>query len=197
MTENRRIYGLLLAGGESRRMGQDKALLKHGGRSQLEFAYDVLDSVTERCFLSTRREQGGEPVRRRFPRIVDRDEAAGPVAGILSAMHAYPDVDWLVLACDLPNIDVATLEHLCQRRDDDKPFTAYRSSRDGLPEPLCAIYRAGSDALIRAHVADGLLCPRKMLIRSDTRLVELPHPAALDNINTPDDLAGSVLEAAS
>ncbi len=197
MTDGKPIYGLLLTGGESRRMGIDKALLQHGGQSQLEFAYGVLDAVTERCFISTRREQQDDPLRGRFPQIVDRDEGAGPVAGILSAMHEVPGVDWLVLACDLPNIDVATLEHLCARRADDRPFTAYRSSRDGLPEPLCAIYRSGSDALIRAFVADGLLCPRKMLIRSDTALVELPDPAALDNINTPDDLDSSVLEAAS
>lgn len=191
------LNGLVLAGGRSRRMGNDKAHLRHGDDTQLAFAVRLLEACVPRVFVSTRAEQADDPERARFALIVDRYDDLGPLAGILSAMDSDPQAAWLVLACDLPNIDVATLEHLCARRADDKPFTAYRSSRDGLPEPLCAIYRSGSDALIRAFVADGLLCPRKMLIRSDTALVELPDPAALDNINTPDDLDSSVLEAAS
>ena len=95
----------------------------------------------------------------------------------------------------LPNLDRRTLEYLLDHRAADKPFTAYRSSHDGLPEPLCAIYRAGSDVAIRAFVDEGLVCPRKMLIRSDTELLDQPNPAALDNVNTPDDLAASVLQA--
>ena len=46
-------------------------------------------------------------------------------------------------------------------------------------------------------VLAGLHCPRKMLIRSDTLLLQQADPNALDNINTPDDLCVSVLEAAS
>ena len=76
-------------------------------------------------------------------------------------------------------------------------FTAYRSNHDGLPEPLCAIYASGSDKHIREFVADGMFCPRKMLINSNTKLLEQPNPVALDNVNTPDDLAASVLEAVS
>ncbi len=189
------VYGLLLAGGKSRRMGQDKALLRHAGRSQLAFAFALLEEVTERQFVSARRDQAADAERSRFPQIVDRDEDIGPVAGILAAMCEHPRVDWLVVACDLPNLDRETLEFLLARRSTQAPFTAYRSSHDGLPEPLCAVYRCGSDALIRAFVDDGLVCPRKMMIESATHLIEQPDPRALDNVNTPADLAGSVLEA--
>ena len=125
----------------------------------------------------------------------DRFEGIGPVAGILSAMAEHPGADWLVVACDLPNIDEATLTHLLENRSETRPFTAYQSSHDGLPEPLCALYRAGSDELVRAFVDDGIVCPRKILIRSDTHLLEQPDPAALDNVNTPEDLDVSLLEA--
>ena len=79
----------------------------------------------------------------------------------------------------------------------DKPFVAYESSHDGLPEPLCAVYRAGSDEIVRGFVRDSATCPRKMLIRSDTLLLKQPNPRALDNVNTPDDLASSILEVRS
>ena len=188
------LYGLVLAGGESRRMGRDKALLDRQGRSQLEYLYSLVDGFAERTFVSARASQAAEAQRSRFPQIVDCYEGMGPVAGILSAMEKYPGADWLIVACDLPNVDADTLGHLLANRSALQPFTAYRSSHDGLPEPLCAVYAAGSDAIVREFVADGVHCPRKIMIRSDTCLLEQPDPRALDNVNTPDDLESSILE---
>jgi molybdopterin-guanine dinucleotide biosynthesis protein A len=121
----------------------------------------------------------------------------GPLAGILSAMDEHPEVDWLVVACDLPNIGAETIRHLLAKRSGEHAFSAYVSSHDGLPEPLCAIYRSESAETIRAFADEGIHCPRKILIRSDTFLIEQLDPASLDNVNTPDDLADSVLEVAS
>lgn len=194
---NNPVYGLVLAGGESRRMGNDKALLVRGGQTQLAHVAGLLEKATDQVFVSTRSDQQSEPERQRFSQIVDRYDNIGPVAGILSAMDEYPQADWLVVACDLPNIDVPTLEFLLEHRSLTQPFTAFRSSHDDLPEPLCALYRSGSDEIIRTFVDDGIVCPRKILIRSDTRLLEQPDPTALDNINTPDDLESSVLEVVS
>ena len=191
------IYGLVLAGGESRRMGRDKALLVRDGHSQLAHIAALLESITEQVYVSSRQEQQDDPERSRFENIVDRYEGIGPIAGILSAMDTHPNADWLVVACDLPNIDEPTLSFLIEKAKQKQPFTAFKSNYDGLPEPLCALYRCGSDAIIRRFVEDGIVCPRKILMRSDTLLLEQPNPVALDNINTPDDLAGSVLEAAS
>ncbi len=194
---NEALYGLVLAGGRSRRMGRDKALLEHGEQSQLAWVAGLLGAVTARVFVSTRADQRDEPERRRFAQIVDRYDGIGPVAGILTALEAHPSVSWLVVACDLPNVDRITLDYLIEHSSNSQPFTAYKSSHDGLPEPLCAVYRAGSEAIIRRFVSEGLVCPRKMLIRSDTRLLDQPNPAALDNVNSPADLASSILEAAS
>ena len=190
------LNGLVLAGGRSRRMGQDKALLLRDGQSQLSYVADLLGEVTDQVYVSARPDQQDDPERARYATIVDRYDDIGPVAGILSAMDTQPETDWLVVACDLPNIDRHTLQFLISHRSVRQPFTAYRSSHDGLPEPLCAIYRAGSSDIIRKFVDDGVVCPRKILINSDTCLLDQPNPSALDNVNTPDDLAASVLETA-
>lgn len=192
----RPLFGLVLAGGESRRMGRDKATLRRAGQTQLAYAMQLLDGVTERAFVSARPGQD-DAERNRYEQIVDRYDGLGPIAGILTAMETFPDVDWLVIACDLPNVDAATLSHLLANRLHDSPFTAYISSHDGLPEPLCAIYAAPAAEIVRQFVADGVHCPRKVLIRSETRLLELPDARALDNVNTPEDLRRSVLEEAS
>ena len=186
--EARPLYGLVLAGGRSRRMGRDKALLEVDGRTQLERAMAALADVTERQFVSTRKDQGDDSERGRYDQVVDRYEDLGPIAGILSALETYPAADWLIVACDLPNLDAETLRYLVANRDPNATFTAFESSHDGLPEPLCAIYPAESVATVRQFVDDGIVCPRKMLIRSDTALLVQPNPRALDNVNTPDDL---------
>ncbi len=191
------LYGLVLAGGESRRMGQDKALLVRDGMSQLEYVVSQLTAVTQKVFVSTRAGQQQEPERSRYEQIVDRYEDMGPIAGIMSAMDEFPSVDWLVVACDLPNIDVSTLRYLLENHSGNKLFTAFRSSHDDLPEPLCAVYASNSRVLIDNFIAEGITCPRKILIRADSCLLSQPVPTALDNINTPDDLRRSVLEAVS
>lgn len=178
-------------------MGRDKATLMHGGESQLAFVVRLLEDHVERVFVSTRADQADDGERGRFEQIVDTYDNMGPIAGILSAMDRYPRADWLVLACDLPNIDGVTISHLLEHRSDVQPFSAYKSSHDGLPEPLCAIYASGSAEILRQFVAEGIHCPRKMLIRSDSHLLEQPHPRALDNVNTPEDLRRSVLRAGS
>jgi molybdopterin-guanine dinucleotide biosynthesis protein A len=192
---NKRLFGLVLAGGKSRRMGQDKALLDHLGKSQLAFSVDLLSEFVDKVYVSTRPDQTDESERRRYDQIVDRYDNLGPVAGILSALREHPDVDWLVVACDLPNIDAATIRYLLAESDDQQPFVAYASSVDGLPEPLCAIYRATCADIIQGFVDEGLYCPRKMLIRSHAHLLTQPNPRALDNVNTPDDLQKSSLRA--
>ena len=183
------VYGLVLAGGRSTRMGRDKAALQYAGRSQLERAFALLTPLVGRCYVSVRDDQREDALRARFPQVVDVSPGiSGPAAGIRSALHAHPAAAWLVLACDLPFLDAATLQHLIARRDPARLATAYRSSHDGLPEPLCAIYEPAAAAALQTFLAGGRNCPRKFLIQSDTLLLDQPRPEALDNVNTPAEL---------
>lgn len=181
------LFGLVLAGGRSTRMQRDKAALEYAGRSQLERAVELLTPLVERVFVSVRPDQTADPLRARFAQIVDSGEAEGPIAGIIAAQSRHPEAAWLVLACDLPLLDRETLAHLLRSRRPERQATAYRSSHDGLPEPLCAIYEPSSREAIRAYVAGGRDCPRKFLINADTTLLAQPEPEALHNVNTPNE----------
>jgi molybdopterin-guanine dinucleotide biosynthesis protein A len=187
------LYGLVLAGGRSSRMGRDKAALTYGGETpQLVRAMAVIAPHVVRAFVSVRAEQANDPLRARYPQIVDTLHDIGPIAGLLAAQAAHPQVAWLVLACDLPLLDERTLTHLLRSRDPRRTATAYRSSHDGLPEPLCAIYEPASAAQLGAHLAGGFICPRKFLKQADTLLIDEPDPRALDNINTPADYGSAM-----
>jgi molybdopterin-guanine dinucleotide biosynthesis protein A len=188
----RLLYGLILAGGRSSRMQRDKAALAYHGRSQLERAVSLLEPHVGRVFVSVRPDQTGDPVRAKFEQIIDTHANLGPIAGILAAQAKYPRAAWLVLACDLPFLDESTLAHLIFARQPQRLATAYRSSHDGLPEPLCAIYEPASREPLLAHIADGKNCPRKFLINSDTQLIDEPNPNALDNVNTPEEYGSAV-----
>jgi molybdopterin-guanine dinucleotide biosynthesis protein A len=185
------LYGLVLTGGRSRRMQRDKANLEYAGKSQLARAMELLTPLVARCFVSVRADQLDDPARAAYDTIADVKPNLGPIGGIHAALHAYPDRGWLILACDLPFLNRATLQHLIAHRASARVASAYRSSYDGLPEPLCAIFEPRSLKIIEEALAQGQQCPRALLSRSDVELLDLPDPRALDNVNTGEEYAAA------
>lgn len=180
------LYGLILAGGYSKRMGQDKALIDFHGKPQVSFCFDLVSRFCKQVFVSVRADQ------RYFhlPLLNDLEKFAnqGPLGGILSAMENYPDVSWLVLACDLPLVEENTLRFLIAHRETSKIATAFKSAGDQLPEPLCAVWESHAFNELSASFSKGMRCPRKILINSDAHLLNLPDDRWLRNFNSPADL---------
>jgi molybdenum cofactor guanylyltransferase len=183
------VHGLILAGGSSSRMQRDKAALQYGGMSQLDRAFELAARHVPQVFVSVRPSQVADPARARRPMIVDSIAGEGPIVGIRSALAANPQVAWLVLACDLPFLSDAALGQLLRERDPAAVATAFRSTHDGLPEPLCAIWEPAAAAALAAYQAEGGRCPRKFLIRRAVPLLEPKDRRALDNVNTPEEYA--------
>ena len=185
------LYGLLLAGGRSKRMQRDKAGIEYAGQPQLLRAMQLLEPLVARAFVSVRADQLHDPQRAAFECIVDELADSGPIGGIHAALRAHPQAAWLVLACDLPFLDAATLQQLIAARDPQRVATAFRSSHDGKPEPLCAIYEPRAAAAIDAWLAGGQQCPRGMLAHADVALLTLRAPQALDNVNSAAEYAAA------
>ena len=192
MSSSTPVYGLILAGGTSSRMQRDKARLVYRGQTQLDRAYALAGRHVSPVFVSVRPDQAQEPARAQKPLIVDEVPGGGPIVGIRSAFARFPDVAWLVLACDLPFVSDATLAQLLRERDPGALATAYRSSHDSLPEPLCAIWEPSAAAGLAAAQAAGHACPRKFLIRGKAKLIDPIDIRALDNVNTPEELVRSL-----
>jgi len=192
MSADAPLFGLVLAGGASTRMQRDKAAIEYHGQSQLQWTFQLVSHVCAATFVSVRPDQREEPTRAGFPQIVDRQPGIGPIAGISAAMQAHPKAAWLVIACDLPFLNEDTLRYLVANRDVRKLATAYRSSHDGLPEPLCAVWEPLAREPLLAYVAAGKQCPRKFLINADATLLDLPDARALDNVNTTDEYRSTV-----
>ena len=181
------LQGLVLAGGHSRRMARDKAALEYAGRSQLERAMTLLAPLVSKSFVSVRSDQLADPQRAAYSCIVDLQPDLGPISGIHAALHADPECAWLVLACDLPFLDSATLQHLIAERAPEKLATAFQSDFDGKPEPVCAIYEPAARVAVHAWIASGQRCPRALLAQSAVKLLQPRSGGVLANINTSDE----------
>lgn len=196
MTSSVNIYGLVLSGGKSTRMGEDKGLIGYHGLPQREHLYNLLDQVCDRTFLSIREDQKDE-INDNFETVVDNDAYRGPYNGLLSAYKEYPQVAWLVLACDLPLMDQGALLELIAARDSTKIATAFADEENPLPEPLCALWEPrGLEESIAYLGAGNGTCPRKFLINNDVRLVFPKRKEVLLNANSKKEYQEAVSKLA-
>ncbi|WP_411030780.1 NTP transferase domain-containing protein [Spongiimicrobium sp. 3-5] len=188
-----KIYGLVLSGGKSTRMGTDKGAIMYHGIPQREHLYKLLAQVCDKTFLSIREDQQGE-LPKDMEYIVDRNEYKGPYNGLLSAHKQHPHVAWLVLACDLPLMDENALAQLLRARDNSKLATAFALRADPLPEPLCAIWEAKGLQRSIDYLKEGVgTCPRKFLINSDIALVYPDREEVLLNANSESEYKEALL----
>ena len=180
------LRGLALAGGMSKRMGSDKALMAYHGEPQVLHVFRLLQDCTEDAWVSCR--EGQLPFE--VPQLHDRKVGRGPMEGMLRAFERSPNSAWLVVACDLPLLTPQVLSHLVTHRNPKKLATAYRAKGNGLPEPLCAIYEPEMADVLREWAEAERRCPRKILItlEDQVELLDLPDADALDNANAPEDL---------
>ena len=189
------LYGLVLAGGRSRRMGRDKtALAYHGDTPHARYTADLLARVCEQVFVSCRAEQaddrGEDPSLasiRELPRIADAFPYGGPLNGILSALQAHPGAAFLVAACDLPFLSAYALAQLARERNPSLPATAFWNAEREALEPLCAIYEPGFAEAAEASIKLGLTCPTKILDALDVEILRPSGSGFLENANRPED----------
>ncbi|WP_306643797.1 NTP transferase domain-containing protein [Sanyastnella coralliicola] len=179
------LFGLVLAGGKSQRMGQDKTLLNLHGKPQFAHMTDLISASAESVFLSKRSDQQFETS---YPTIEDSFLDLGPYGAMLSAFRKHPNQAWLVVAADLPMVDQAFIQELIEHRDPSRLATAFLNPATGFPDPLCTIWEPRAYEQLLYWLSQGYSCPRKVLINNDIQLVESARADKLFNLNTPEDL---------
>ncbi|MBB4079165.1 molybdopterin-guanine dinucleotide biosynthesis protein A [Lewinella aquimaris] len=181
-----RLRALILAGGRSERMGEDKSkLVYRDGNTEVERLAKVCADLGVAASVSVREAEDGD--RFPIPVVTDRFLGLGPAGAICSAFLIDPDAAWLVLACDLPLLEAPTLRQLISARRPDHVATAVRGPGREWPEPLVAIYEPRAYPRLLQFLALGYSCPRKLLINSNTAIVDLEDLEPLTNANTPEE----------
>jgi molybdenum cofactor guanylyltransferase len=184
------VNGLLLAGGESRRMGEPKWAIKYqDGPTQLDQAVGLLSAVCREVYVSCRADQKLASAISGIREIHDLPGITGPMSGVLAAMQQNPASAWLVLACDMPAMTLDTLRQLIESRDPDKEATVFLvAGSHKMPEPLCAIYEPAIQVRLRRMSARGEYSLRHALESGDVARVVPEDSRSLTNVNSPEEM---------
>jgi molybdenum cofactor guanylyltransferase len=184
------VCAVILAGGQSSRMGFNKALLDFGGKPLIHVLVERILPVTNHILISSNDDSSYRFLN--IPVVPDQYRGHGPLSGLHAAMHRDICDLYIVLACDLPNLQAAFLNNLIAF---SKGFdAAIPRTGDGLAHPLCAVYRR----TCLPSIEKALLCSTNKVIKVflNTPLsIRWVTPAEgrfedanLANINTPEDL---------
>lgn len=183
---------LLLAGGESRRMGRPKALLPVQGRTLIEWVAARLEPDFQELLVAARTEDQLPPaLRGRF--LADRRPGTGPLAGIEAGLRAASHGTVVVVACDMPHVSSELARRLVAAA---AGHDAAVPRVGGRPEPACAAYRQGALAAISAALDRGQRRAADVLAGIDVNWLEDVDAAAMASLNTPADF-GAFLAAIS
>lgn len=189
----------ILAGGESRRMGRDKATLvleNAGGITLLErVARAAIGAAPDEALLvvGRARPEGWTLPGVRF--VEDETPGEGPLGGLATALRHAPGEDVLLVACDMPGMTVDALrwlrDHAAARRPLEDGLAVVNGAR---VEPLFSVYTAACRAPVERRLAAGR---RSMMgLIEEGRFVRVDAPpeiaAALVNVNTPEEWAATV-----
>ena len=196
MINKTNILGLVLCGGQSTRMGKDKGMLKKGDRTWAEIAREKLLALKIPAVVSVNDDQVDEyeKVFSISDLVIDEEfEVGGPLLGLLSAHHRFPDKDIFVLACDIVEMKTEVMEHLVDRYA--APATVFKN--EYFAEPLCGIYSHEALAIVLEALQNYELRSHSMmnilkLISANTIEIDKSWYQLFNNFNTPIEVKGII-----
>ncbi|MDX8376796.1 MAG: molybdenum cofactor guanylyltransferase [Mariprofundales bacterium] len=154
----------MLAGGDSRRMGEDKARVKLAGEPLLNRAIQSVQPLFEHLLISVRKPRDNLL----FPQLCDRGEGS-PMMGIATALENV-NTPWVfVMACDMPFISARMIHTLSDYRASQQVVVAVVGD---VMQPLAAFYAKSSLPLMRKHIESGDYRLKRMIDCVDATLID-------------------------
>lgn len=178
--------GAVLCGGDSRRMGRDKALVTIDGVAMAELVAAALTAGGCHDVILIGGDEAGLRAATGRAWVADRWPGEGPLGGLLTALSAANGRDVVVAACDLPDLDADAVRSLIAASALAEPDVAAVVAVTEHPH-LVGWWRTSAESAVRALYDDGERGIRRALRR--LRVVEVPVGVdVVRNVNTPEDL---------
>ena len=183
------ITGIVLAGGMSSRMGQDKSLMEFNGMPLIQHAVDTLKTICHQVVISSNRHAYEFTGCEVWP---DELEIQAPVTGIYTCIRRSATGRNIILSCDMPLVDSRLFEYLIKQ---DAGFDAIIPVHERGIEPLCGVYNKTAVPVLAANIAENQFSLQQFIREANSSLVEIGP--ALDfyrdnlfaNVNTPGDFS--------
>lgn len=188
MKSNFNISGIILAGGESRRMGKDKSKILFKGKPLIEYPIDLFRNYCDDIIISGDTNKYSDYC---FLKVPDEVERNGPLSGIYSCIKASKTVMNIVTTCDMPFLSNELIEYVIDNSDGADLIIPYHHTHY---EPLCAIYTKELIPVIENLFAKKDYSPLSLIPIANTRKLVLDeslgfyHKKLFTNINTVEDL---------
>ena len=189
-TTQRPLTGIILAGGESSRMGSDKGWMTFRGKPLVWHALDLLVPICDDILVSAndaRYETLG------FPVVKDEVTGAGPLGGLCASLKRSSSHGNLVVPCDTPFLTRELIDYLLSTVRGQQAVIPVHP--DGRAEPLCGYYSKEILPLMEKNLQAGKYKLIDILREADAFFLKLDetlpfyHPRLFTNLNTPGDLA--------
>ncbi len=181
MSREQTFAGFVLAGGESRRMGRDKGLLRWRGGLLIEHVARGLATACGSAVVIGHAERYGGLG---FETHSDATPGSGPLGGVCTAL-ALGRADWnIVLGCDMPLIDANAVRVLMDEALLHPRAAAVLAASAAGPEPLCAVYHASALPRLEQALREGRLRMREAALSLTPVLTDRVDAACFTNVNT-------------
>lgn len=202
------LLGVVLCGGQSRRMGTDKGLIRDAqtGMTWVEMTGATLAATGINVVYSINESQlpAYLSILPDARLIVDAIDIPGPLKGMISVHKLFPERDLLIVACDLPGMNTITLAALVSAYNGHQQASAVNGESNPVPRPdfyyyklgsiketLCCIYRKEALAKISSHWSEGILQDfslKHLLADERSFILEVASDEVFKNANTPGEV---------
>ena len=183
-----KVAGFVLAGGQSSRMGQNKARLPVDSRYLVEKIAETVLQVTDTVVLVGQPDLFTDLAIKCLP---DMRSGFGPMAGLeaalMSAQSEPGDVLNVVVGCDMPGVRACWLEGLLKTAQDTGALCVAAKDAAGKTHPLCAVYQTACLPFIQQALDARRLRLTDLL--ASVNALELPIGEVIANVNTPGEWA--------
>ena len=186
---NTSYKGLVLAGGQSMRMGTDKAVLKINNKEQWLKCAELLSAFCSDIFVAQNPQQTW-PVTYPFQSLIDLEQAPGPFHPWSRLHNISRDSSWIIATCDLAFLNIPTIEKLHRSAESGTRSSeafCFLSSDGSFPDPQIAILKPDATAKAAKAYQNGIRSPRKFLQQINTASISKDDPDCLFSTNTPEE----------
>jgi molybdopterin-guanine dinucleotide biosynthesis protein A len=177
--------GIVLAGGQSSRMGENKALLDYKGQPLVMHAAVILKQVCHHVIISAGNHAYSFPG---YETWADDIQIAAPLAGIYTCLKRSPDRVNVVLSCDMPRVDPAFILQMLTFAGE---YEMVVPEHTGYVEPLCAVYCQDLLPLIEKQISKKDYALKHLLNLGNTKIMEVDtmgfSSSMFLNVNTYED----------
>lgn len=174
------MNGLVLAGGQSTRMGKDKALIDYHGEPQYSYLYRLLTAYCDQVYISSKEKKYT------LPSLIDMEEYStiGPIAGLLTAFQ-HDATDWLVLAIDYPFIGESEIKKLLEPSE-ALAHVFYNPHTDFF-EPFLGYYKKEFMPLLLREIESGAHSMQHLLRKSKVKKLIPENVEIIKSIDFPQE----------